>query len=115
VPKLLEAAWPHIAEARAAEAAAMELHEEELPRLKPGPAEEAAGRPTSAAMTTGSPPPAGQGGRPSAKPGSAHGDHSGEGRAADRPAPPDDLPDDYNPALVPPVKGGGRGKGSRKR
>lgn len=65
VPQLLEAAWPHIAEAREAEAATAALMEEE-------------------------PPP---------------------------PAPPDDdhLPPDYNPALVPPVKGAGRGKGSRKR
>jgi hypothetical protein len=62
VPQLLEAAWPHIAEAREAEAAASELHEDEHSELAP-----------------------------------------------------DDLPSDYNPALVPPVKGSGRGKGSRKR
>jgi GTP-binding protein len=85
VPALLEAAWPHIAEAREAEAAAAALHDEEQPRRKHGPIE-----------------PAPE-------------DRPGDGREADREAPPDDLPPDYNPALVPPVKGGGRGKGSRKR
>jgi 50S ribosomal subunit-associated GTPase HflX len=85
VPALLEAAWPHIAEAREAEAAAAALHDEEQPRRKHEPVE------------------------------AAPEDRPGEGRDADREAPPDDLPSDYNPALVPPVKGGGRGKGSRKR
>jgi GTP-binding protein len=75
VAQLLEAAWPHIAEAREAEAAAAQLHEEEMPRVAPW-----------------------SGGR----------DPAGE-------APIDEMPPDYNPALVPPVKGGGRGKGSRKR
>jgi GTP-binding protein len=65
VPQLLEAAWPHIAEARAAEAAALALLAEP-------------------ALDTAV-------------------------------APPEDLPPDYNPALVPPVKGAGRGKGARKR
>jgi GTP-binding protein len=63
VPQLLEAAWPHIAEAREAEAAAAALMEEEEEQ------------------------------QPAA----------------------DELPPDYNPALVPPIKGSGRGKGSRKR
>ncbi|HUE86951.1 MAG TPA: GTPase ObgE [Vicinamibacterales bacterium] len=63
VPQLLEAAWPHIAEARAADVAAAEL------------------------------------------------DETPSGRAEE----PDAPPSDYNPALVPPVKGGGRGRSSRKR
>jgi GTP-binding protein len=63
VPQLLEAAWPHIAEAREAEAAAAALMEEEEEQ------------------------------QPAAN----------------------ELPPDYNPALVPPIKGSGRGKGSRKR
>jgi GTPase len=66
VAPLLEAAWPHVAEARAAEAAALALLDEDQ---VPAPA----------------------------------------------PSEHDDFPPDYNPALVPPVKGGGRGKGSRKR
>jgi GTP-binding protein len=66
VQQLLEAAWPHIAEARAADAAAAALVEE---------------------------------------------DGSDETAAT----PSDDLPPDYNPALVTPIKGTGRGKGSRKR
>jgi GTP-binding protein len=66
VTELLEAAWPHIAEARQAEAAAAEL--------------------MKASDTVHEPP-----------------------------GPEDELPPDYNPALVPPLTGGGRGKGSRKR
>jgi GTP-binding protein len=66
VPQLLEAAWPHIAEAREAEAAAAALMEEEDAPVQPSSATE-------------------------------------------------ELPPDYNPALVPPVKGAGRGKGPRKR
>ena len=72
VTPLLEAAWPHIAEAREAEAAAAALMEEEI---------EVRGASSSA---------------------------SDQDEAAE-------LPADYNPALVPPVKGSGRGKGSRKR
>jgi GTP-binding protein len=68
VPELLEAAWPHIAEARDADAAEAALLAE------------------------------------------ADAVH-----AAPRGPSPDELPRDYNPALVPPVKGAGRGKGSRKR
>jgi GTPase len=68
VPSLLEHAWPHIAEAREAEAAAAALDEDEATPLESEP-------------------------------------HDPEG------APPAD----YNPALVPPVKGSGRGKGTRKR
>ena len=64
VPQLLETAWPHIAEAREAEAAAAALMDEPTPE----PLRET-----------------------------------------------DDVPPDYNPALVPPIKGSGRGKGSRKR
>ena len=85
VAQLLEAAWPHIAEAREAEAAAVQLHEEETPRLPPSPRRQQANTPAP-----GGEEPAG-------------------GAATDA------LPPDYNPALVPPVKGGGRGKGSRKR
>jgi GTP-binding protein len=63
VADVLEAAWPHIAEAREAEAAAAALLDAEP---APEPAVE-------------------------------------------------ELPPDYNPALVPPIRGGGRGKGSRKQ
>lgn len=77
VPQVLEAAWPHVAEARAAEAAAAALMDAE------------AATPAVA---------------------------SGAASASDGSAPDqDELPEDYNPALVPPVKGSGRGKGSRKR
>ena len=62
VPELLEAAWPHIAEAREAEAAAAALVDDDEPVVSA-----------------------------------------------------ENLPADYNPALVPPVKGAGRGKGSRRR
>jgi GTPase len=75
VPQLLEAAWPHIAEAREAEAQAAALMDEELhaeTENAPGPFSETA---------TGA----------------------------------DSLPPDYNPALVPPIKGAGRGRGPRKR
>jgi GTP-binding protein len=67
IPQLLETAWPHIAEARAAEAAAALLDRESEP----------AGR-------------------------------IDEEQGAE-------LPPDYNPALVPPRKSSGRGKGSRRR
>ena len=69
VPALLETAWPHVAEARAAEIAAQALSDEEPP---------------------GDAPPSGRDSR-----------HSQPGEA--RP--------DYNPALVPPLKG----KDSRRR
>jgi GTP-binding protein len=65
---LLEAAWPHIAAARAAEAEAAALMDQQhQPAL-----------------------------------------------AADEPV-TEELPPDYNPALVPPIKGAGRGRSSRKR
>jgi GTP-binding protein len=69
VQQLLEAAWPHVAEARAAEAAAAALMEEDMPPRGSTPQSAADGG----------------------------------------------LPPDYNPALTPPLKGAGRGKGSRKR
>ena len=77
VPQVLEAAWPHVAEARAAEAAAAALMEEEA---------------ATPAIASGA-------------------DGASDGSAPDQV----ELPEDYNPALVPPVKGSGRGKGSRKR
>jgi GTPase len=91
VPQLLEAAWPHIAEARDADAAAAKLHQDvmEPARLKPEVA------------ATGS--------EHDVRAGDLAGGEGTRGRA------PEDLPPDYNPALVPPVKGGSRGKGSRKR
>jgi GTP-binding protein len=73
VTSLLEAAWPHIAAAREAEAAAAALLEEE-----PGPAKRAT-------------------------------------MERDRTSATVELPADYNPALVPPIKGSRRGKGSRRR
>ena len=83
VPPLLEAAWPHIAEAREAEAAAALLHEE-LEQPPPSPK-------SSDVIPS-----------PEAEP-------AGESTL------PDELPPDYNPALMPRLKGAGRGKGSRKR
>jgi GTP-binding protein len=68
VAQLLEAAWPHIFEAREAEAAAAALVEDEIDHPDVVAEEE-----------------------------------------------PSSLPPDYNPALVPPVRGSGRGKGPRKR
>jgi GTP-binding protein len=73
VTALLEAAWPHIAAAREAEAAAAALLQDE---------------PLPGARATSS---------------------------SDVPPQEAALPADYNPALVPPVKGSGRGKGSRRR
>jgi hypothetical protein len=75
---------------RDAEAAAAKLHEDEMApaRLKPE------ARWSRASVTY------------------AAGDLDAGGRRA---VVPDDLPPDYNPALVPPVKGAGRGKGSRRR
>jgi GTP-binding protein len=81
VPELLEAAWPHIAAARAAEAAAAALMEDS--EVTDG---------DSSRVSRAAPP---------RNPASATED-----------AP---LPADYHPALVPPVKRSGRGKGSRKR
>jgi GTPase involved in cell partitioning and DNA repair len=77
VAALLEAAWPHIAAARQAEAAAAALLQDEP---VPGPQ-------SVRTATTDS----------------------------DATSAEVALPADYNPALVPPVKGSGRGKGSRRR
>jgi GTP-binding protein len=77
VPQLLEAAWPHIAEAREAEAAAAALMEDDTR--------------------------------------SSHAHTSSQSTSGSGLEPTDETPADYNPALVPPVKGAGRGKGSRKR
>jgi GTP-binding protein len=79
VPQLLEAAWPHIADAREAEAAAAALMDEEMLDSNVGPA---ASRFSASSQNAAGAP---------------------------------ELPADYNPALVPPVRGSGRGKGSRKR